>query len=320
MGVVFNALSVVFLWAPAVRAPAASVPATAVAASPEGEKKPLKAGEQVKATEKALATAEAEKAARQRERAAEFRRASPSPLALGLRVLPVLTAAAGFMAHQEAPFVSDGVRIHSSVASVSGRVIVGDNVEDKYRYLRADRALVGGVWIHDVPGDTTGVAAKLGDSVFATMPLQETALLARAPAKDDPLLVIGLGAGIGASFYTRRGLAVDVVEYDEAVYAAARDHFELGLNPPRNVYIEDGGLFVHKRARAVRGDTVPGEDSEKAQDVEKYAYIVHDVFSAGGMPAHLFTREFWAEAGAILAPDGIVVMVSARWLLCLGHG
>lgn len=126
------------------------------------------------------------------------------------------------------------------------------------------------------------------------MPLQETALLARPPLPHDRALVIGLGAGIGASYYTQRGLDVDVVEYDFAVYDAARDYFGLSQHPPKAVHLVDGGLFVLEASK-----------NEK----ETYAYIVHDVFSAGGMPAHLFTKEFWAEAKAILKPDGLVVMV-----------
>lgn len=131
------------------------------------------------------------------------------------------------------------------------------------------------------------------------MPLQETALLARVPTKGDRLLAIGLGAGIGPSYYTQRGLDVDVVEYDLAVYEAARDYFGLAAHPPKAIHVRDGGRFVNELAQSEEGK-------------EAYAYIVHDVFSAGGMPAHMFTKEFWQEAKAVLKPDGLVVMVSPQ--------
>lgn len=282
-----NALSVVYLWVPetaAAEEPAAPAP---VAGSEDVD---VAVGKKSKKSNKKEEKAEKEEQPPTDRPVAHAYplRARPAFLALALRALPLLTAFAGFAVYKQAPFAEEGVRIHTSVASVSGRIVVGDNVAKGYRFLRNDKTLVGGMWLHD-NGDPTGLSAELGDSVFAAMPLQEVCLLARAPAKDDKALVLGLGAGVGASYYNERGLDVTVVEVDPAVAAAARDHFSL---PDVKVEIEDGAMFVHRAAN----------------ESTKYAYVVHDVFSAGGMPAQVFTKEFWAEAKRLLTPDGVVVM------------
>ncbi|CAK9779898.1 hypothetical protein CC85DRAFT_288429 [Cutaneotrichosporon oleaginosum] len=293
-----NALSVIYLWIPEPDAQPAGVVDSGLKGLDKTDK-----DEKTKATTKQDKKAEkAEKKAKKALQEAKDAqpptdrpvahayptRRRPSPLALGLRALPLLTAFAGFAMYKQAPFAEDGVRIHKSVASVTGRIVVGDNVGQGYRFLRNDKTLIGGVWIRD-NSDPTGLSAELGDSVFAAMPLQEIGLLARTPKKDDKVLVLGLGAGIGASYYNKRGLDVTVVEVDPAVADAAKDYFGL---PDVNIEVEDGALWVH----------------HKANESTRYAYIVHDVFSAGGMPAHLFTKEFWSEARSLLTDDGVIVM------------
>lgn len=48
----------------------------------------------------------------------------------------------------------------------------------------------------------------------------------------------------------------------------------------------------------------------------KFTYVVHDLFSGGSVPSHLFTTQFWDELKAIIHPDGVVAVVS----MSIHHG
>lgn len=146
-----------------------------------------------------------------------------------LRTVPVVLAAIAFNFHPPAPFQQDVTRVLSSVESVSGRVIVADsstvsaqNETFDLRYLRADHSILGGVWIRKRQ-TKDGSTVDLGDSVFAAFPLQEIAVLARPEDASGRALVIGLGAGIGAVYYNRRGYDVDVVGgYESVIHLTCR--------------------------------------------------------------------------------------------------
>lgn len=45
--------------------------------------------------------------------------------------------------------VKGGVRILNSTESITGRVVVGENVAAGYRFLRCDHSLLGGRWIKE---------------------------------------------------------------------------------------------------------------------------------------------------------------------------
>lgn len=45
------------------------------------------------------------------------------------------------------------------------------------------------------------------------------------------------------------------------------------------------------------------------KQVTPYDIVVHDCFSGGGVPEHLFTLEFWEDLKAVIHPDGVVVVV-----------
>jgi len=44
------------------------------------------------------------------------------------------------------------------------------------------------------------------------------------------------------------------------------------------------------------------------QSPAKYDYVVHDCFSGGGVPEHLFTKEFWADLKEIIRDDGVLAV------------
>lgn len=112
----------------------------------------------------------------------------------------------------------------------------------------------------------------------------------------------GLGTGISANAFAQHGIATTIVEIDPAVYDAARQYFGLSDPGNNNVFLQDARGWVRSR-RAM----VEAEDPSAI----KYDVIVHDCFSGGGVPEHLFSIEFWNDLKTILSTEGVVAVVSS---------
>jgi spermidine synthase len=110
----------------------------------------------------------------------------------------------------------------------------------------------------------------------------------------------GLGTGFSTSAFIRHGLNTTVVEIDPAVYDAARVWFGLPDPGRENVFLEDARGFVEKRHQNVRDGT----------EKRLYDIVVHDCFSGGGVPEHIFTSEFWDMLKVTMDAEGILVVVS----------
>jgi hypothetical protein len=81
------------------------------------------------------------------------------------------------------------VRVLASTHSVTGLLLVGENVEQGFRFLRADHSLLGGRWVGSkvAPGSRDG----LGDSIYSAFVLQEAVrLVEREKTKDERALVM----------------------------------------------------------------------------------------------------------------------------------
>lgn len=94
----------------------------------------------------------------------------------------------------------------------------------------------------------------------------------------------------------RHGVSTTIVEIDPAVYNAARSYFGLPDPGPSNVFLEDAREWLTKR---------------RAEPAELFDFVVHDCFSGGGVPQHIFTLEFWMELKSVMTPDGILVLNTA---------
>jgi spermidine synthase len=105
----------------------------------------------------------------------------------------------------------------------------------------------------------------------------------------------GLGAGIAISSFARQKIDTTLIEIDPAVYNASRQYFGLPDLGTERVFIRDARAVVAEKRLAA---------------VDRYDYVVHDCFSGGGVPAHLFTVEFWEDLKVIMNPDGVVAVVS----------
>lgn len=84
------------------------------------------------------------------------------------------------------------------------------------------------------------------------------------------------------------------------MYNAARVWFGLPDPGRDNVFLEDAREFVEKRYQKVQ------------VGIEKHLYdiVVHDCFSGGGVPEHIFTSEFWGMLKVIMDAEGVLVVVS----------
>ncbi|KAG2369666.1 hypothetical protein BDR07DRAFT_1447516 [Suillus spraguei] len=212
------------------------------------------------------------------------------------------------------------LRILNSTQSKTGIVVVGEILPPadrssiplhSIRYLRVSHSLLGGVWIGDqaatidsFPPLTDQDGTPLGDSIYSAFVLQEAVRLVSGTPQGtkgdrNHALIIGLGTGISANAFAQHGMATTIVEIDPAVYDAARQYF--GLSDPgiNNVFLQDARGWVRSR-RAM----AEAEDPS----VIKYDVVVHDCFSGGGVPEHLFSIEFWNDLKAILSPEGVVAV------------
>jgi spermidine synthase len=110
----------------------------------------------------------------------------------------------------------------------------------------------------------------------------------------------GLGAGISATAFIRHGLSTTIVEIDPAVYDAARSFFGLPNPGPGKVFLEDARSWAAQKRASV----------EAGNKETLYDIVIHDCFSGGGVPEHIFTMEFWNDLKAVIQPEGVVVVVS----------
>jgi len=96
------------------------------------------------------------------------------------------------------------LRIHSSVQSITGLIVVGealpppsyagedDNEMHSLRYLRASHSILGGVWmgakvaaIDNTPPITDSYGTPLGDSIYSAFVLQEAVRLVNSTPKGE---------------------------------------------------------------------------------------------------------------------------------------
>lgn len=262
---------------------------------------------------------------------------SSAPLFLLLRVpILILALRAQLFAPRVPPYLAadDQLRVLSSARGLTGQIVVAENLRDGYRFLRCDHSILGGKWFRKVR-DRAGKGQEqtiFGDSIFAAFALQEVGLLAARQGEEDGLartiglttelqlepdppgkrnsstqtnaradraLVIGLGVGIAAQHLSDRGVQVDVVEVDSAVYTAALEHFDFRLPNTSAVSLMDGALYVRQLAQMQRSSeaTMP-----------KWDLVIQDCFTGGSVPGELFTTEFWTDVTGLMAVDGIMTM------------
>ncbi|KAF9583790.1 hypothetical protein BGW38_008540 [Lunasporangiospora selenospora] len=166
--------------------------------------------------------------------------------------------------------------------SVTGWVSVVDELVPRndlhIRFLRAGHSLIGGMY------------AETGDSIFGVFYMPEAVRLIknRNKSKQEVALQIGLGVGIVSGTFTDQGMLVDVVDIDPVVIDYASKYFD--WPKPHGVYIQDGRQFI------------------RDAPANHYDYVIHDVFTGGGVPPSLFSLEALHDIDRILKPDGVLAL------------
>lgn len=120
---------------------------------------------------------------------------------------------------------------------------------------------------------------------FAFQHIMQALRFARPEA--PTVLQIGLGAGTVPTALSHQGKIVDSVEIDPVIVSMAQKHFGFVANG--DLAVEDARAFLRR--------------SEKS-----YGAIVHDTFSGGTSPEHLFSREMLALLKSRLNPGGLLVL------------
>ena len=219
----------------------------------------------------------------------------------------------------KAPYVhpSGNVTIVSSKQSTTGMIVVGETSAgigplSRMRYLRASHSLLGGVWIKARAATLDAIRAtydaagnRLGDSIFPAFYLQEAVAQIDSTSRGNDwsgseALIIGLGTGIAATALRGHGLETTIVEIDPAVYDAARTYFGVPDPGEGRLFLQDARRFIWNRKREL----------ETGENLPKFDVVIHDVFSGGGVPGHLFTLEFWNDLKSTMKEDGVVAVVS----------
>ncbi|ORY89775.1 S-adenosyl-L-methionine-dependent methyltransferase [Leucosporidium creatinivorum] len=157
----------------------------------------------------------------------------------------------------------------------------------RFRYLRADHSLLGGLW------DIDAGSVETAESIYSTFILQELVRLADSTSHEasgyKSALIIGLGAGLSARALHQHQVEVTIVEIDPVVYDFARRYFAVP-KPTGGAFLEDARAFLRRETE------------------RRYDYIVHDVFTGGSVPASLFTIECFQDISRALTPTGIVAI------------
>lgn len=164
--------------------------------------------------------------------------------------------------------------------SFYNHIVVSDNASEGSRRLRFDRFVEqAGIYLAPPYG-----------SIHDTVSLFH--LGAAFCPEMQKALFIGCGGGIAPRNYFSdyQPLKVDVVEIDPLVAQVSRDYFFFFEAPGLKINIDDGRRFVQKTGNS-------------------YDVAVLDVFnSAGQIPFHLLTREFFAELNSRLSDKGVVCL------------
>jgi MFS family permease len=186
--------------------------------------------------------------------------------------LGLLVPLFGLMAGR--PALPAGFEILARAQSLHGLLEVIEDRNRGFRALRADHSLIGAHWNVD------------RTPTFSFLHLLESVRFARPHARNA--LQIGLGIGSLPMLLANRGITSDVVEIDPGVVRLARDYF--GFSTAGTVFTEDARALI-----------------QRLED-HRYDIIVHDTFTGGTVPEHLFSLEVVQRLQSLLRPGGLLAV------------
>jgi hypothetical protein len=188
------------------------------------------------------------------------------------------------------------IAVSLMVALFSGLTRPATASTDKFRLLRDEESLYGRVRVIDDDArglrwmlvDASAIGAQFkgtDEPPFQYLYALETLGEFRPQAKTA--LVIGLGAGYLPGALAKQGLQVDTIEIDPKVVEAAREYF--GFVPPGDLIVGDARYEVRRLTK-------------------RYDIVIHDCFTGGEMPWHLFSAEMLEVLKGRLNDGGILAM------------
>lgn len=146
------------------------------------------------------------------------------------------------------------------------------------------------LWMNGIP--QTSIQPSSGRSNMPYVHLCTE--VAGRPGPGKAALVLGMGGGSLASSLAGRGWSVDAVEVDRAVADLAKTTFRM----PESITVHQGDA-----RRYIRESTC------------SYDLVVVDAFNAASLPAHMTSREFFAEVRDAMKPGAQLVLnvIAASW-------
>lgn len=94
------------------------------------------------------------------------------------------------------------------------------------------------------------------------------------------------------------------MEIDPAVYHYAREYFDLAKT--HAVFLEDARAWTRNLAAEIER-----ESDTDVRVLKQFDYVVHDCFSGGSVPQHIFTLEFWNDLKSVMTSSGVLAVVSS---------
>lgn len=172
----------------------------------------------------------------------------------------------------------------------------------KARWLRNDHSLLGGQWTN------TENELPVPEPMFGVFTMMEAVrLVERQPGlpatTPERALNLGMGIGTTANALVHHGVAVTVVELNPIIFRIAREDF-LFPGPGGNKtspgslvkpVFKDALLYV-KQAQNQRSE------------IGSYDYVIHDLFSGGGIPYALYTIEYLTSLRALMKDDSVLAL------------
>ncbi|KAJ3244253.1 hypothetical protein HDU78_011194 [Chytriomyces hyalinus] len=188
-------------------------------------------------------------------------------------------------------------RVLEKAYSNTGLISVAEDptIHGGIRVMRCDHSVLGGIFLGEgYRGDSVYGCFYILGFVAGFERFSENGQVKQTgnPAAAYQVLNIGLGIGVAASMFLQQHPKshIDVLELDPNVIRMAVTHFNFPNTTQTNLLAADGRAFMEKSPAKV------------------YDYVLHDVFTNGGVSGRLVTLEALEQAKRVLVDDGILAL------------